>query len=178
MAKELLNSNARYVDTASLPSIRAFRHAALSALALLLCSCSGTIVSPSSINRDAASRCVQNISAWQKDLDKLDLLQAKFDFISDEIRHNYAKAPPEEKTRLRARLSDVVSQTDQTTVETDALFNEIIRELEYVSRDKRARARIVVVTSPLRDAEGIRSPEIQYAMNAVSSQLQVLLRTD
>lgn len=35
-----------------------------------------------------------------------------------------------------------------------------------------------MVTTPLRDAEGIRTPEIQYAMDVVSSQLQILLRVD
>ena len=79
---------------------------------------------------------------------------------------------------MRAQFADVLSQTEQTETDADALFREIIRELEYVSRDKRARARIAVVTSPLRDAEGIRTPEIQYAMDAVSSQLQILLRVD
>jgi hypothetical protein len=159
-------------------STRPLRQAALSALALLLCSCSRIVVTQMDINRDAAARCVQNIGAWKKDLAKLDLLDEKFDLISNQIHRDYRKATPAEKTRLRARLNDVLAQTDQTAVDADALFNEIIRELEYVSRDKRARARIAVVTSPLRDATGIRTPEIQYAMDAVSSQLQTLLRVD
>jgi hypothetical protein len=159
-------------------STRSFRQAVLSALTLIFCSCSGSVVNPADINRDAASRCVQNIGAWKKDLAKLDMLEAKFDLISNQIRRDYLKAAPEEKTRLRARLGDVLIQTDQTAAEADALFREIMRDLEYVSRDKRARARIAVVTTPLRDAEGIRTPEIQYAMDAVSSQLKILLRVD
>lgn len=159
-------------------STRWLRQAALSALALLLCSCSKLVVKQADINRDAAARCVQNIDAWKRDLAKLDMLEEKFDLISAQIRRDYPKAAPEEKTRMRNRLANVISQSDQTEAESDALFHEIIRELEYVSRDKRARARIAVVTSPLRDADGIRTPEIQYAMDAVSSQLQTLLRVD
>jgi hypothetical protein len=145
---------------------------------LLFCSCSGSVVNLTDINRDAASRCVQNIGGWKKDVAKLDMLQEKFDIISDQIRHDYSKAAPEEKKKLRSRLGDVVAQTQQTAAEADALFNEILRDLEYVSRDKRARARIAAMTAPLRDAEGVRAPEVQYAMDAVSSQLQVLLRAD
>jgi hypothetical protein len=159
-------------------SPRSVCHVAPFALALLLCSCSRFVAQQADINRDAASRCVQNISAWKKDLAKLDLLNEKFDFIAAQIHREYSKAAPPEKTRLRARLSDVLEQSDQTGTEADALFHEIIRELEYVSRDKRARARIAMVTTPLRDADGIRAPEIQYAMDAVSSQLQTLLRVD
>ncbi|MGD1018894.1 MAG: hypothetical protein ABSA12_06200 [Verrucomicrobiia bacterium] len=158
--------------------IRLLCQTILSALVLLLCSCSRCVVDQADINRDAASRCVQNIGAWKKDLAKLDRLEAKFDLISDQIRRDYPKAAPEEKVKLRAHLADVIQQTDQTSAEADALYREIIRDLEYVSRDKRARARIVMVTTPLRDAEGIRTPEIQYAMDVVSSQLQILLRVD
>jgi len=157
---------------------RQIRRAVLSSLVLILCSCSRFIVSQADINRDAAARCVQNIDAWKKDLAKLDMLNEKFDFISGQIRREYRNAPPEAKIRLRERLGDVLGQTDQTAMDADALFSEILRDLEYVSRDKRARARIAAVTSPLRDAEGIRTPEIQYAMEAVSSQLQTLLRVD
>ncbi len=152
--------------------------ALLPALALFLSSCSRFDVDHTDINRDAASRCVHNIDAWKQDLARLELLQEEFDLISDQIRHNYSKAAPEEKTTLRRRVGNVVREMDQTTVETDARFHEIMRELEYVSRDKRARARIAAVTSPLRDAEGIRGPEIQHAMDIVSSQLQTLLRVD
>lgn len=161
-----------------LTPLRLLRQAGLSTLVLLLCSCSRHVVDPADINRDAASRCVQNISAWKTDLAKLDMLERQLDLISNQIRHDYSKAPPEERTKLRARLGDVLAQTDQTTTEADALFREILRELEYVSRDKRARARIAVVTTPLRDAEGVRTPEIQTAMDVVSSQLQILLRVD
>ena len=166
------------METAPTISIRSFRQAALSALALLVCSCSGSVVNPADINRDAASACIHNIDAWKKDLAKLDRLDAQFDLISDQIRHDYPKAAPEEKTRLRGQLGDILRQTDQTATEADALFREIMRDLEYVSRDKRARARIAAVTTPLRDAEGIRTPEIQYAMDTVSSQLRTLLRVD
>ena len=159
-------------------SIRPLRQAVLATLALLLCSCSRFVVDQTNINRDAVSRCVRNIDAWKKDLARLEMLEGKFDLISDQIRRDYSKAAPDEKKKLRARFADVLSQTDQTETDADALFREIIRELEYVSRDKRARARIAVVTTPLRDAEGIRTPEIQYAMDAVSSQLQILLRVD
>jgi hypothetical protein len=158
--------------------IRLLCQAVLSALVLLLCSCSRFVADPADINRDAVSRCVQNIGAWKKDLAKLDMLEGKLDLISDQIRRDYSKATPDEKTKFRARLGDVLTQTDQTTAEADALFREIVRELEYVSRDKRARARLAVVTTPLRDADSIRTPEIQYAMDVVSSQLQVLLRVD
>ena len=158
--------------------IRLLCQTVVSALVLLLCSCSRCVVDQADINRDAASRCVQNIGAWKKDLAKLDRLEGQLDLVSDQIRRDYLKAAPEEKTILRARFADVVRQTDQTATEADALFREIIRELEYVSRDKRARARIAMVTTPLRDAEGIRTPEVQYAMDVVSSQLQILLRVD
>ncbi|MGD0058821.1 MAG: hypothetical protein ABSD58_05325 [Verrucomicrobiia bacterium] len=159
-------------------STRSRCRAALSALALLLCSCSKLVVDQATINRDAVSRCVQNIDAWNKDVAKLNMLQEKFDLISNQIRRDYSKADPAEKTKLRARLGDVVAQTELTAAESDALFHEIVRDLEYVSRDKHTRARIIAVTSPLRDAEGIRTPEVQYAMDAVSSQLQILLRVD
>ncbi len=158
--------------------IRPLCQTILSASVLLLCSCSRCVVDQADINRDAASRCVQNIDAWKKDLAKLDRLEGKFDLVSDRIRRDYPKATPEEKAKLRAQLADVIQQTDQTATEADALYRETIRDLEYVSRDKRARARIVMVTTPLRDAEGIRTPEIQYAMDVVSSQLQILLRVD
>lgn len=150
----------------------------LSTLVLLLCSCARHVVDQADINRDAASRCVQNIDAWKKDLARLDMLEAKFDVISDQIRRDYPKATPDEKTKLRTRLVDVLQQTDHTATEADALYREIIRDLEYVSHDKRARAKIVMVTTPLRDAEGIRTPEVQYAMDVVSSQLRILLRVD
>jgi len=159
--------------------IRPLRLVVLSAtLVLVLSSCSKLAVGQADINRDAASRCVHNIDAWKQDLARLELLQEEFDLISDQIRHTYSKAAPEEKTTLRRRVGNVVREMDQTAVETDASFREIMRELEYVSRDKRARARIAAVTSPLRDAEGIRGPEIQHAMDIVSSQLQTLLRVD
>ena len=159
-------------------STRSLCRAALSALALLLCSCSKFGVNQASINRDAASRCVQNIDAWKKDVAKLTMLEEKFDLISDQIRRDYSKADPQEKIKLRTRLGNVIAETELTAAESDALFHEVVRDLEYVSRDKHARARIVAVTSPLRDAEGIRTPEVQYAMDAVSSQLQILLRVD
>src|SRR5580693_3902151 len=114
---------------------RLVRCAALSALMVLLCSCSRFVANQMSINRDAAARCVQNIGEWKKDLAKLDMLSEKFDFLSGQIRREYSKAAPEEKIRLRTRLRDVVQQTDNTAVEADALFNEILRDLEYVSRD-------------------------------------------
>lgn len=166
------------MKTAPMISTRSLRRAVLSVVGLLLCSCSGSVVNLTDINRDAASRCVQNIGGWKKDLAKLDMLEEEFDLTSAQIRRDYAKAAPEEKTRLRARLGNVLGQTEQTAAEADALFNEILRDLEYVSRDKRARGRIAAMTAPLRDAEGVRAPEIQYAMDAVSSQLQVLLRAD
>jgi hypothetical protein len=159
--------------------IRPLRLAVLSTtLVLVLSSCSKFAVDQADINRDAASRCVQNIDAWKRDLAKLELLEGEFDLISGQIRHGYSKAAPEEKTTLRRRVGNVLRAMDQTAAETDARFREIMRELEYVSRDKRARARIAAVTSPLRDAEGIRSPEIRHAMDIVSSQLQTLLRVD
>ena len=159
-------------------SIRSLCQGILCGLVLLLCSCARTIINPSSVNRDAAARCVKNIDAWKKDLAKLEILQEEFDITADQIRREYATDTPAAKARLRSRLSDVVCETDITGDDADALFNEIIRDLQYISRDKRTRARIVQVTSPLRGAEGIRDPEIQYAMDAVSSQLQTLLRVD
>jgi hypothetical protein len=158
--------------------IRRLCLASLSMLALLLSSCSKVAVDPPDINRDAASRCVQNIDTWKKDLARLDLLEGEFELISDQIRRDYSKSAPAEKTKLRRRVGDVVRQMDQTSNEADALFSETMRELEYVSHDKRARARIAVVTGSLRDAEGVHTPEIQQAMEMVSSQLQTLLRVD
>ncbi|HVM61372.1 MAG TPA: hypothetical protein VMV72_10950 [Verrucomicrobiae bacterium] len=157
---------------------RSLRQTTLCGMLLLLCSCSRSIINPSSVNRDAAARCVRNIDAWKKDLARLDLLREEFDLTADQIRREYATDTPEAKMRLRARLADVITETDQMDHDTDALFREIIRDLEYVSRDKRTRARIAEVTNPLRDAEYIRGPEIQYAMDAVSSQLQTLLQVD
>ena len=152
------------------------------ATSILVCclaaSCSGPIAKPAAINREAASRCVQKIDAWKKDVVKLDSLQHQFDSICNQIRLDYRNATPEEKIQLRAKLDDVVTQTDATRRSTDALFNEIIRELEYVPRDRIVRAKITLVTMPLKDAEGVHTPEIQQALDAVSSQLQTLVKAD
>jgi hypothetical protein len=154
------------------------RSALAGVLALLAASCSGPIAKPAAINRDAASRCVQKIDAWKKDVVKLDSLEQEFDSISNQIRVDYRKATPEEKTQLRTKLYDVVAETDETRRSADALFDEILRDLEYVPRDKIIRARITLVTTPLKDAEGVRTPEVQQALDAVSSQLQTLVRAD
>ncbi|HTS17066.1 MAG TPA: hypothetical protein VMP11_05790 [Verrucomicrobiae bacterium] len=158
--------------------IRSFHQAIVCGLVLFLCSCSRSIVNPSSVNRDAAARCVRNIDAWKKDVAKLDLLDEEFNLTAAQIRREYPTATPEAKLRLRNRLSDIVTETDLTRYDADARFNEVIRDLQYVSRDKRTRARIVEFTTPLQGAEGVQGPEIQYAMDAVSSQLQTLLRVD
>jgi hypothetical protein len=139
-------------------SIRPLRQAVLATLALLLCSCSRFVGDQTNINRDAASRCVRNIDAWKKDLARLEMLEGKFDLISDQIRRDYSKATPDEKIKLRARFVDVLTQTDQTETDADALFREIMRDLEYVSRDKRARARIAVVTPPCGTRKGSAPP--------------------
>ena len=124
MAKELLKLRVHHRDRNSTDDFRFARFVgqSLSALALLLCSCSRFAVEQADINRDAASRCVQNIDAWKKDLAKLDMLEEEFDLISAQIRHDYSKAAPEEKTKLRARVADVVREMDQTTAEADALI--------------------------------------------------------
>jgi hypothetical protein len=148
------------------------------ALTLLEVSCSGPISKPAAINRDAASRCVRKIDAWKKDVVRLDSLEQEFDSISNQIRAGYRKATPEEKTLLRTKLSGVIAETDETRQSADALFNEILRDLEYVPRDRTVRARITLVTMPLKDAEGVRTPEVQHALDAVSSQLQTLVKAD
>ena len=95
------------------------------------------------------------------------------------IHDGYAKAPTEEKTKLREKnRGGIVAESDQTGKTADALFNEILRELEYVPCDKRVRAKLTLVTTALKDAEGIRTPEVQHAMDAVHAQLQVLLGTN
>jgi hypothetical protein len=152
---------------------------ALASIAILLAlSCSGPVTRPAAINRDAASRCVQKIDAWKKDVVKLDSLEQELDSISNRIRNEYRKATPEEKTQLRAKLGGVVEQTDEARQSADALFSEIMRDLEYVPRDKTIRAKITLVTLPLRDAEGVRTPEVEHALDAVSSQLQTLVKAD
>jgi len=147
-------------------------------LAWLAASCSGPVARSSAINRDAASRCVQKIDAWKKDVVKLDSLQQEFDSVANQIRADYRKATPEEKTQLRAKLDSVIAETNETGRSADALFSEILQDLEYVPRDRIIRARITLVTTPLKDAEGIRTPEVQHALDAVSSQLQTLVRAD
>ena len=87
-----------------------FHLAGLITLALLLCSCAKLPIDQADINRDAASRCVQNIDAWKKDLARLEDLEEKFDLISDQIRHDYAKAAPDEKLRMRRRLGNTIQQ--------------------------------------------------------------------
>jgi hypothetical protein len=150
----------------------------LAALGLLFSSCSGHIEAPAFINRDAAARCAQSIDAWKQEVAKLDALQKEFDSASEQIRAGYRNATPEEKMKLRARLTDVVNRSDKSGETADALFSEIMRELEYVPRNKTVRAKLAMVTTPLKEVEGVRTPEVQLAMDAVSSQLHVLLRID
>lgn len=102
MAKELLKLKRALRETTPMIPIRPLCQTILSASVLLLCSCSRCVVDQADINRDAASRCVQNIDAWKKDLAKLDRLEGKFDLVSDRIRRDYPKATPEEKAKLRA----------------------------------------------------------------------------
>ncbi|MGA2137961.1 MAG: hypothetical protein ABSH14_03775 [Verrucomicrobiia bacterium] len=154
-----------------------FRFAAM-ALVFLISSCSGPTGNLTAINRDAASRCARNIDAWKQAVARLDVLQQDFDCVSGQIHDDYAKASAEEKTKLREKLGGIVAESDQTEKTADALFNEILRELEYVPRDKRVRAKLALVTTALKDAEGIRTPEVQHAMDAVHAQLQVLLGTN
>jgi len=147
-------------------------------LGLLVSSCSGHIEAPAFINRDAAARCARNIDAWKQEVAKLDALQEEFDSAAEQIRIGYRNATPEEKQKLRARLTDVITRSNESGETADALFNEIMRELEYVPRNKTVRAKLAMVTTPLKDVEGVRTPEVQLAMDAVSSQLHVLLRID
>jgi hypothetical protein len=145
---------------------------------LVVCSCSGHVDAPAFINRDAASRCAQSIDAWKQEVAKLDALQKEFDATSEQIRVGYRRATPEEKVKLRTRLTDVITRTQESGEAADALFSEIMRELEYVPRNKTVRAKLAMVTTPLKEVEGVRTPEVQLAMDAVSSQLHVLLRID
>lgn len=154
------------------------RPAAVAAFALLVSSCSGPAGRPAAINRDAASRCIQNIDAWKKKLSELDALQKEFDSVSEQIHVGYGKATAEERIQLRMRLGEIESRTDDTGTAVDALFSEIVRELEYVPRDKTVRAKLALVATPLKDTDGARTPEVQRVMDMVSSQLQVLLKTD
>jgi hypothetical protein len=157
---------------------RRLRLAIVAAVGLLACSCSGHVDAPAFINRDAASRCAQNIDAWKQEVAKLNALQKEFDSTSEQIRVEYRNATPEEKLKLRKRLTDVITQTDESGEAADALFSEIMRELEYVPRNKTVRAKLALVTTSLKEVEGVRTPEVQLAMDAVSSQLHVLLRID
>jgi hypothetical protein len=154
------------------------RLAMVAALGLLVSSCSGYVDTPAFINRDAAARCARNIDAWKQEVAKLEALQREFDSTSEQIRVGYRNAPPEEKVKLRERLADVVARSNESGEAADALFSEIMRELEYVPRNKTVRAKLAMVTTSLKDVEGVRTPEIQLAMDAVSSQLHVLLRID
>jgi hypothetical protein len=172
------NMLAHQTEVARMLSNCPARSALAGTLVLLAASCSGPVAKPAAINRDAASRCVQKIDAWKKDVVKLDSLQQEFDSIANQIRVDYRKATPEEKTQLRTELHNVITETDETRRSADALFDEILRDLEYVPRDKIIRARITQVTTPLKDAEGARTPEVQQALDAVSSQLQTLVRAD
>jgi hypothetical protein len=167
---------AHTVETALMIRNRLSRFAA-AALLVLVSSCSGPTGNPAAINRDAASRCVQKIDAWKQAVARLDVLHQEFDSFSEQIRVSYPTATAEEKAKLRERLGGILTETDQTGNAADALFREIMRELEYVARDKRVRAKLAFVTTSLKDAEGIRTPEVQYAMDAVRAQLQMLLRT-
>ena len=97
--------------------------------------------------------------------------------MSGRIHAEYAKASADEKTKLREKIGEIIAESDQTEKTADALFNEILRELEYVPRDKRVRAKLTLVTVALKDAGGIRTPEVQHAMDAVHAQLQILLGT-
>ena len=144
---------------------------------MLVSSCSGPTGNLGAINRDAASRCVQNIDAWKQAVARLEVLRQEFESFSEHVRVSYPKATAEEKVKLRERLGGIIAETDRTGNAADALFREIMRELEYVARDKRVRAKLAFVTTSLKDAEGLRTPEVQYAMDAVRAQLQVLLRT-
>jgi hypothetical protein len=132
---------------------------------------------PAAVNRDAASRCVQKIDAWKQAVARLDVLHQEFDSMSGKIHDEYGKASAEEKVKLREKLGGIIAETDQTEKTADALFSELLRELEYVPRDKRVRAKLALVTTALKDAEGILTPEVQHAMDAVHAQLQTLLVT-
>ena len=167
---------AHKVETALMIRTRLSRFAA-TALVLLVSSCSGPTGNLAAINRDAASRCVRNMDAWKQAVARLDVLQQEFDCVSGQIHDDYAKASAEGKIKLREKIGGIVAESDQTEGTADALFNEILRELEYVPRDKRVRAKLTLVTTALKDAEGIRTPEVQHAMDAVHAQLQILLGT-
>ena len=166
------------METIPIDRIRLSHSVVVTASMLFLSSCSGPTGSPAAINRNAASRCIKTIDTWKQELAKLDKQEHEFDSISEEIRTGYHSASPEERTTLRTRLNDVVVDRDQTAKSADALFSEIIRELEYVPHDKTARAKLAMATAPLRDADGVHTPEVKFAMNAVSAELQILLKVD
>jgi Skp family chaperone for outer membrane proteins len=166
------------METTSINRIRLARSITVLASVLLLASCSGPISGPSAINRDAASRCIQTIDAWKQELAKLDSEEQQFDSVSEKIRTGYRTATPQERKALRSQLTEVVSERDEAGRSADALFNEIIRELEYVPHDKTARAKLAFATASLKDADGVHTPEVKFAMNAVSAELHVLLKVD
>ena len=151
---------------------------AAAALMVLASSCSGPSGNPETINRDAASRCAKNIDAWQQAVGKLDVLQQELDSVSNQIHVDYPTATKEEKMKIRERLGRILEEIDQTDKAADALFSEVMRDLEYVSRDKKVRAKLTLVTMALKDAEGIRTPEVQHAMDAVHTELQLLIRPE
>src|SRR5579859_2278439 len=158
------------MDTTPMTCIRLARAVTVTAALIFFISCSGHISGPADINRDAASRCVQTIDAWKQELAKLDILEREFDFACEEVRVGYHNATPEGRLALRARLGDAVTKRDEAVRSADALFSEIIRELEYVPHDKTTRARLAMATAPLKDADGVRTPEVKFAMNAVSAE--------
>lgn len=148
------------------------------AILLLASACSRGFDDPSMVNRDAASRCVHSIDAWKKKVVEIEALHKQFDAACNEVRASYAKATPEEKQKLRDKLADLSWQTDEASRAADQQFLEVMRELEFVPRDKGARAKLAMLTTPLRDTEGARTPEVERALDAVSTQLQVLLKVD
>src|SRR5258707_2558937 len=99
---------------------------------LFLTACSGSAGGPAAINRDAASRCIQTIDAWKQELANLDMREREFDSISEEIRASYRNATPQGRVALRNRLGEIIVDRDEAGRSADALFNEIMRELEYV----------------------------------------------
>jgi len=72
---------AHTVETALMIRTRLSRFTA-TALVLLVSFCSGPTGNLTAVNRDAASRCVQNIDAWKQAVTRLDVLQQEFDSVS------------------------------------------------------------------------------------------------
>ncbi len=107
---------------------------------------------------------------------KLDALQKDFDAVDNQIRVGYKNATVEEKVKLRTEVTEITNRIDTTQKAADRLFRGIMWELGLVSSDKKVSISLALAKATLRDMEGVRTPEVQQAMDALYVQLQILLQ--